>query len=399
MLNILSRPACVIVSLAILLCHSSLEIAAAMTKDETQPAQNKLRVYFGTYTGGEGRGIYTAELDLDAGKLSPPRLAAEAVNPSFLAIHPSQKYLYAVGEVADFEGKKSGGVSAFAIDPKSGDLTLINQFPSGGGGPCHLTVDATGKCVLVANYGGGSVACLPINDDGSLRAASTFIQHQGSSVDPQRQQGPHAHSINIDDANRFAVAADLGLDKLLVYRLDADAGKLTPNDPPSTSLPAGGGPRHFAFHPDGKHAYACNEMSSTVSALAYDAVQGKLTELQTISTLPEGGFAGNSTAEVRVHPSGKFVYVSNRGHNSIAMFAIDAKTGKLTALGQESTRGRVPRNFNIDPSGRYLLAANQDSANVVLFRIDPATGKLAATGEEISVSRPVCVRFVPIGKS
>ena len=304
------------------------------------PATTPIRVYFGTYTSGEGKGIYVAELDRESGKLSEPRLAGEAVNPSFLAIHPSQKFLYAVGEVSDFEGKKSGGVSAFVVDPKSGALKLINQMSSGGAGPCHLTVDATGKDVLVANYGGGSVACLPINDDGSLRAASTFIQHEGSSVDKQRQAGPHAHSINIDAANRYAVAADLGLDKLMVYRFDPVKGTLTPNDPPSLSLPAGGGPRHFAFHPDGVHAYACNEMLSTVSALSYDPKQGVLTELQTISTLPAGGHPGNSTAEVRVHPSGKFVYVSNRGHDSIAMFAVDAKTGKLTPLGQESTRWR-----------------------------------------------------------
>lgn len=361
----------------------------ARAVDSTTP----IRVYFGTYTGGDGKGIYVAELDRATGKLSPPQLAGEAVNPSFLAIHPTKKFLYAVGEVSDFEGKKTGGVSAFAIDPKSGALKLINQASSGGAGPCHLTVDATGKDVLVANYGGGSVACLPINDDGSLRPASSFIQHEGSSVDKQRQQGPHAHSINIDAANRYAIAADLGLDKLLVYRFDPAQGKLTPNDPPSVALPAGGGPRHFAFHPDRQHAYACNEMLSTVSALSYDPKLGILKELQTISTLPAGGHPGNSTAEVRVHPSGKFVYVSNRGHDSIAMFAVDAATGKLTPLGHESTRGKVPRNFNIDPSGKYLLAANQDSANIVVFEIDAEQGTLKPTGSEINVSRPVCVRF------
>lgn len=367
--------------------------ATAAPAEKNVADQSPIRVYFGTYTGGDSKGIYVAELDRKTGELSAPRLAAEAVNPSFLAIHPTQKFLYAVGEVSDFNGKKSGGVSAFAIDPQSGALRLINQHPSGGAGPCHLTVDATGRDVLVANYGGGSVACLPIQSDGSLKPPSSFIQHAGSSVNPQRQAGPHAHSINLDANNRFAIAADLGLDKLLVYRFDAERGTLEPNDPPAVALPAGGGPRHFAFHPTGKFAYACNEMLSTVSALAYDPEKGVLTELQTISTLPEGGHAGNSTAEVRVHPSGEFVYVSNRGHNSIAMFAVDRQTGKLTPLGQESTRGQVPRNFNIDPSGRYLLAANQDSANVVVFAIDPARGTLRPTGSEIQVSRPVCVRF------
>ncbi|MBL9123774.1 MAG: lactonase family protein [Planctomycetaceae bacterium] len=367
--------------------------ATAAPAEKNVADQSPIRVYFGTYTGGDSKGIYFAELDRKTGEISAPRLAAEAVNPSFLAIHPTQKFLYAVGEVSDFNGKKSGGVSAFAIDPQSGALRLINQHPSGGAGPCHLTVDATGRDVLVANYGGGSVACLPIQSDGSLKPPSSFVQHAGSSVNPQRQAGPHAHSINLDANNRFAIAADLGLDKLLVYRFDAERGTLEPNDPPAVALPAGGGPRHFAFHPTGKFAYACNEMLSTVSALAYDPEKGVLTELQTISTLPEGGHAGNSTAEVRVHPSGEFVYVSNRGHNSIAMFAVDAQSGKLTPLGQESTRGQVPRNFNIDPSGRYLLAANQDSANVVVFAIDPAKGTLRPTGSEIQVSRPVCVRF------
>ena len=372
-------------------------MAANITMAADDNSKNTLRVYVGTYTGADGGGINISELDLNSGKLSPSRVAAETVNPSFLAIHPSRKFLYAVGEVSELDGKKTGGVSAFAVDPKSGDLTRINQQSSGGAGPCHLVVDATGKNVLVANYGGGSIACLPINDDGSLKPASKFIQHQGSSVDPGRQAGPHAHSINLDANNRYAVVADLGLDKLMVYRFDPDKGSLVPNDPPSTSLPPGGGPRHFAFHPDGKHAYANNEMTSTVSALEYDAATGTFTELQTISTLPEPT-RGNSTAETRVHPSGKFVYVSNRGHDSIAMFKVDPATGKLTAIGHESTRGEVPRNFNIDPSGKYLLAANQDSANVVVFKIDQQTGKLTPTGSEIEVPRPVCVRFVPLDK-
>ena len=355
------------------------------------------RVYFGTYTGGEqSQGIYVCELDTSTGELTTPRLAAKAVNPSFLEIHPNRRWLYAVGEVGDLGGKKTGGVSAFAIGPQNGELTLVNQQPSGGAGPCHVTVDRAGKNALVANYGGGSVACLPIKADGSLAPASAFVQHEGSSVDPKRQEGPHAHSINVDAANRFAIAADLGLDKLLVYRLDAEHGRLTPNDPPSVSLPSGGGPRHFAFHPGGVWAYCNNEMTSTVSALKYDAARGVFTVLQTISTLPEGFAGDNSTAEVRVHPSGKFVYVSNRAHNSLAMFAIDEQTGKLTPLGHESTRGEVPRNFNLDPSGRWLLAANQDSRNVVVFKIDEKSGRLTATGQEVKVGSPVCVRFVAL---
>lgn len=393
-----------ILTLTSVVAAAMLGILAGRTAnamDDQQPPSKSLRVYFGTYTGKEGGGIHVAELDLASGKLGAPRLAAEAVNPSFLEIHPSQKYLYAVGEVSDFDGKKTGGVSAFAIDPESGALRLINQQSSGGAGPCHVTVDASGSCALAANYGGGSVVCLPIHLDGSLKPASAFVQHQGSSVDPQRQQGPHAHSINLDAQNRFAIAADLGLDKLLVYRFDPAKGSLEPNDPPSVSLPAGGGPRHFAWHPDNTHAYANNEMLSTVSALKYDPHRGAFTVLQTISTLPEGGHEGNSTAETRVHPSGRFVYVSNRGHDSIAGFAVGPTDGeltprKLTPIGHTPTGGRVPRNFNIDPSGRYLLAANQDSGNVVVFHINPDSGRLTPAGSEISVPRPVCVRFVPL---
>jgi len=366
---------------------------------EANAARNKeatLRVYFGTYTRGQSQGIYTSQIDLQSGTLSPAVLAAETVNPSFLAIHPNRKFLYAVGEISDFEGRKSGGVTAFAINLPAGQLELLNQQPSEGAGPCHLVVDASGKNVLVANYGSGSVACLPIAADGKLKEATSVVQHQGSSVNPRRQKGPHAHSINVDPENRFAVAADLGLDKVLVYRFDASGGKLVANDPPSVSVKPGGGPRHFAFHPNGKFAYTNNEMTSTVTALEYDAEQGALTELHTVSTLPENFTGDNSTAEVRVHPNGKFVYVSNRGHNSIAIFAVDATTGKLTPRGHESTRGEIPRNFNLDPSGVYLLAANQDSHNVVVFRVDAESGALEPTGSEIEVPSPVCVRFVSI---
>ena len=261
-----------------------------------------------------------------------------------------------------------------------------------------MTVDRAGKNVLVANYGGGSVACLPIKEDGSLGEATSFIQHEGSGPNPKRQQGPHAHSINVDAANRFAVAADLGLDKLLVYRLDAAAGKLTPNDPPFVAMAPGAGPRHFAFHPGGRYAYAINELNSTVTAMTYDADRGVLKAIQSITTLPEG-FAGvNYPAEVQVHPSGKFVYGSNRGHDSIATFAVDAATGKLTSVAHEPTQGKNPRNFGIDPSGRYLLAANQDGNNVVVFRIDAKTGKLTPTGSSIQVTAPVCIKMLPSAK-
>lgn len=356
---------------------------------------DKMTVYVGTYTQGGSKGIYRMDLDLATGALSEPALAAEVANPSFLAIHPSRKYLYAVGEVGDFAGKKSGAVSAFSIDAKSGNLALLNQQPSQGGGPCHLVVDKEGKNVLVANYGGGSVAAVPIQADGKLAAPTGFRQHAGSSVNPARQKEPHAHSINLDAANRFAFAADLGLDQVLVYKFNPSQGTLAPHDPPSASVAPGSGPRHFAFHPGGRFAYVINEITLTVTAFSYDPAAGKLTEVQTLSTLPEGTQGrGLSTAEVQVHPSGKFLYGSNRGHDTIAVFSIDEKTGKLTPVEHESTQGKTPRNFGIDPTGRYLLAANQGSDTVVVFKIDPGTGKLDPAGHTAKVARPVCVKFL-----
>ncbi|CAA9403060.1 MAG: 6-phosphogluconolactonase [uncultured Phycisphaerae bacterium] len=353
----------------------------------------EVRVYFGTYTGKSGsKGIYVSTLDLATGKLSPPELAGETTNPSFLAIHPSKRFLYAVGEVNEINGKKAGAVSAFAIQP-DGKLSPLNQQPSGGQGPCHVSVDKEGRNVLVANYGSGAVACLPIGADGKLAEPSATVQHEGKSVDPRRQAGPHAHSINLDPANRFAFAADLGLDKVLVYRFDAAAGKLTPNDPSAAAVAPGAGPRHFAFHPTGRFAYVINEMASTVTAFAYDAAKGTLTEVHTVPTLP-GEVKGNSTAEVVVHPSGKFVYGSNRGHDSIAGFAVDEATGKLTPIGHTPTRGKTPRNFNIDPTGTYLLAANQGTSTVAVYRIDPASGALAPVGEPTAVPAPVCVKYL-----
>jgi len=365
------------------------------TAAESESKSQTVRVYLGTYTGRGSQGIYLTHLDLATGKLQPVELAAEVANPSFLAIHPGRPLVYAVGEMGNFQGKKTGAVSALSMDPATGKLTLLNQQSSQGVGPCHVTVDRSGRHVLVANYGSGSVACLPIRPDGRLGEATSAIQHEGSSVDPRRQLGPHAHSINVDAANRFAFAADLGLDKILIYRLDAAAGTLRAHDPPWVKLPPGAGPRHFAFHPTGRYAYVINEINSTVTAFRYDAGQGTLAPLQTVSTLPEGFDGQNTTAEVQVHPSGSFVYGSNRGHDSIACFAVDAATGKLTPIGRESTQGKTPRNFGIDPTGNYLLAAHQTTDNVVVFRIDGQTGKLRPTGQSLKVAMPVCVKMIP----
>jgi 6-phosphogluconolactonase len=355
----------------------------------------KLWVFVGTYTGKASKGIYRCELDLATGKLEPRGLAVETANPSFLAIHPNHRFLYAVGEISEFGGKKSGAVSAFSLNPKTGELALLNQQPSGGAGPCHLVVDQQGKHVLAANYGGGSACVFPIGEDGRLGEATAFVQHRGSGTNPQRQDAPHAHSINLDPANRFAFVADLGLDKVLVYHYEADKGTLTPNDPPAVDLAPGSGPRHFAFHPSGRFAYVINELKSTITAFKYDANRGVLETLQTVSALPKD-FKGKSwTAEVQVHPSGKFLYGSNRGHNSIAIFTIDSNTGELTAVGHQGHQIKTPRNFGIDPTGTYLLVANQDSDSIVVFRIDARTGELTPTGSVAEVPMPVCVKMIP----
>lgn len=342
------------------------------------------RVYVGNYANKKERGIDRSELD-GKGAMAAPKLAVETKDPSFLAIHPSRKFLYAVNE-----GQAS--VSAFSIDAASGDLTFLNSQSSGGGAPCHLTVDAAGKHVLAANYSGGSCICLPIDADGKLGKATAFQQHQGDRK--------HAHSIHLDKANRFAFCADLGLDKVLVYRFDADKGTLTPHEPPALELPKGTGPRHFAWHPDGKRAYVNGESNMTINACDYDAATGILTKRQTLSTLPENAIRkGTSTAEVVVHPSGKFVYVSNRGHNSIAIFTIDPQTFELKAVGHEARGIATPRNFAIEPSGQFMLVANQSANTVVSFRIDPSTGELTPTGSVMQCpSSPVCVRFLPITK-
>jgi len=356
------------------------------------PAVEKMTVYVGSYADAKADGIHQFTLDMATGALTKAGGASGVANPSFVAVSPDHKYLFAIGEVGSFNGKKGGSVASFSIDPKTGALALINQQTSGGDGPCFVTADRAGKCVLVANYGGGSVESIPVTD-GKLGEPGTFIQHQGSSVNKSRQGEPHAHSINVSPDNRFAFAADLGLDRIMVYKLDAEKGTMTPNDPPFAEIPPGSGPRHFAFHPSGRFAYVCGEMTSTVHAMTYDADKGVLKVVQSLSTLPNE-VKGNSTAETQVHPSGKWVYVSNRGHDSVAVFKVDLATGHLTAVGHQSTGGKVPRNFGIDPTGKYLIAANQNSNNVVVFAIDEATGMPKPTGHEVEVSKPVCVKFM-----
>jgi 6-phosphogluconolactonase len=381
--------------LAALLCLVTLTTWAQSTALSQAGAGSTL-VYFGTYTGPASKGIYVSRLDLASGALSAPQLAAETPSPSFLAARPQGDVLFAVNEIDTFQGKPAGSVSAFTIDRKTGMLTLLNQQSSGGPGPAHLAVDRTGTNVLVANYGGGSIEVLPVERDGRLKAATAFVQHKGSSVDPQRQKEPHAHYITVDPSNRHAYVADLGLDKILIYRFDAAKGTLAPNEPGSAPVKPGSGPRHIAMDPKGRFAYLINEMSCTLTAFSRDAGTGGLKELQTVSTLPEGQSVapGYSTAEVLAHPSGKFLYGSNRGHDSIVVFAIDEASGHLTLVQHEPSQGNIPRGFGIDPSGAYLIVGNQKSDSVVVFRIDKSTGKLTPAGKPITVGAPVSVEFV-----
>lgn len=353
-------------------------------------------VYIGTYTNAKSKGIYRGELDLQTGKLTNIELAAETPSPSFLAIHPKGTFLYAVGESG---GKGGGSVSAFALDRETGALTFLNRESSVGAGPCHINVDNAGKNVLVANYTGGSAAVLRIQDDGTLKPALSFQQHQGSSVNKSRQEAPHAHSINLDKDNRFAFVADLGLDKVLIYRFDAGQGTITPNDPAAAAVAPGAGPRHFAFHPSGKYAYVINELDMTVTAFDYDPAKGVLKTRQSITTLPADvkNRKGMSTAEVVVHPSGKFLYGSNRGHHSIAIFSIDESSGELKAVGHQGYKIKTPRNFAIEPTGHYLLVANQDGNSITVFAIDQKTGELTPAGEPVDVPMPVCIRFLQKG--
>lgn len=359
--------------------------------------KNSYMVYIGTYTGAKSKGIYAAQFDAATGRMSEPALAAETTHPTFLTIHPNQRFLYAANEIGNFAGKKSGAISAFSIDAATGKLTLLNQQSSGGGEPCHVVVDRTGRNALAANYGGGSIAVLPVKENGSLGEATAFVQHQGSSANKERQEAPHAHFITPDPANRFALTCDLGLDKVLVYRFDASQGTLAANDPPAATLTAGSGPRHLAFHPKGRWVYVINELSSTMTVFSYNARQGALKELQTISTLPDGFKGDSSTAEVQVHPSGKFVYGSNRGHDSIVVFAVDKKTGQLKLLQHQSTLGKTPRHFTLDPTGKWLIAENQDTDNIAVFSVEPNTGALTPTGQVLKAPSPVCLQFVRAG--
>jgi len=357
-------------------------------------APDTWQVFVGTYTGRDSKGIYRLTLDMKTGKLSSAEFAAETPSPSFLALDPRGRYLYAVNEVTRFKDQPTGSVSAFAI-AEDGSLTFLNDEASGGGAPCHVVVDASGRHVFAANYVGGSVSVLPVDKEGRLKPASAVIQHKGSSVNPRRQEGPHAHGVYLDRGDRHLLVTDLGLDQVLVYRFDSNAGALSPAEPPHGSLTPGAGPRHLALHPDGRHAYVLNELDCTITIFSYNRRRGELARLDSVSTLRDGETVqpGYSTAEIMIHPGGRFLYSSNRGHDTIAVFAVEERGGRLGLVEHESSGGRTPRSFGIDPTGTYLLAANQDSGNLVVFRIDSETGALTPTGQTVAVPRPVCVVF------
>src|ERR1700730_13025607 len=359
-----------------------------------KPAANpKYLVFAGTYTNKtESKGIYGFEFDADTGTLTPQGLAAETRDPSWVAVHPGGKFLYAANEAG-----KASTVSAFAVDAKSGKLTLLNQIASLGEDPCYFSFDKAGKYLLVANYSSGTIAVFPILADGQLGEHTALVKDQGATgPNKERQEGPHAHWIETSPDNRFVLVADLGLDEVLVYKFDATSGALTPNEPAFARLKAGSGPRHAVFYPNGEFVFAVSELSSTATSFAYDAKKGTLKETGMASTLPPGFSGRNDVAEAAVHPNGKFLYVSNRGSDSIAILSIDPGNRTLVPAGGVPTGGKEPRHFAIDPSGKYLLAENQFSNNIVVFKIDPATGGLTPTGQVVEVPSPVDIAFFPM---
>jgi 6-phosphogluconolactonase len=399
----------------------ALGIAVSACAQATPAQDNDFFLYVGTYTGfkyvhhskpfglGEShsKGIYVSRFHAATGELSEPELAAEMINPSFLTISPNHRFLYAVSEDPLSVGPPldhASYVSAFAIDPATGKLRLLNTVPTSGTSTCFISIDKTGKYVMMANFGSGSVSVVRVKDDGSLGELTAFIQDVGHSVDPSIQSEPHTHSIIVSPDNRYAIVSDLGLDKVLIFRFDAETGKLSPPNPPFATVYPGGGPRHFTFDAAGKFGYQLSEMNGIVDVFTWDPTRGALTTIQRAHTVPHDFFGGNHSAEIEIHPNGKFLYESNRRTKSeterapdtIGVFSIDSGKGTLTPVEQSLTGGVMPRSFTIDPTGAYLLAANELSNNVVLFKIDGATGKLSKTGTEITVDTPVCLKFVPI---
>jgi 6-phosphogluconolactonase len=378
-----------------LICGVAVSIALGASYGE---ASDNL-VFFGTHSIGTGRGVSVAHFDSDTGALSKLELVAEAAAPAFFVIHPDGRHLYTCNSNDFARGFTGETISAFSIDPQTGRLTLINQQSSGGADPSYITLDATNRYVLNANYKGGSVAVIRLNPDGSLGERTAVIQHQGSSIDPKRQTQPYAHCIRVDPTNRFALVADLGLDRLFVYRFNAQDGSLQPNDPPFAKVTPGAGPRHLTFDPGGRYVYLINEMASTIVTFAWDSTRGALTERQALSTLPAGFQGTSQCAEILVHPNGRYVYGSNRGHDSLAVFSIDARTGQLRLVEHVATRGRTPRNFAFDPSQQWIIVTNHGSDNAMVFRVDGETGRLTPQGQPVGIVYPFGIGFLKVPAS
>jgi 6-phosphogluconolactonase len=370
----------------------ALFLISSAAGQKNSPVTHDYLVYVGTYTQRGSHGIYAYRYQEGSGKLTPLGLAAATENPSFVTIHPNGRFLYAVNEMQKYRGEASGAVTAFSLDPGTGKLTELNELASRGADPCYIAVDHGGKFVLVANYTGGNVAVFPIREDGGLAEASAFDQHTGSGPNKDRQEAPHAHWLDVSADNQFALNADLGLDEVVVYRFDPAKGTLAPNDPPFAKVDPGAGPRHIAIH--GKFVYVINEINSTITEFTWDAKAGTLKKVQSWPTLAKDFHGENTTAEIVVHPSGKFLYASNRGEDTIAVFAINPASGALTFVERVPSGGKEPRNFAIDPAGRRLFAANQESDNIVIFNLDPRTGRLKPTGQVLKVAAPVCIQFV-----
>ncbi|HEX6463059.1 MAG TPA: lactonase family protein [Vicinamibacterales bacterium] len=379
------KRACVVT----LLCFAATAVAPLF-------AARDLLVYFGTYTDTTSKGIYVSRFNPATGALTAPELAAATPQPSFLAITPDARFLYAVNEVSSYGGQPTGSVSAFRLHRDTGMLTALNKQQTGGAAPAHLSVDRDGHSVLVANYTGGSIAVFPIGDDGGLGTAVSFVQHTGKGANPDRQAGPHAHQILTDPRNQFAYVADLGLDKVMIYRFDGSKHTVTPAAPPSAAVKPGAGPRHLTFDASGTHVFVLNEMACTITVFNRDPSNGSLAEFETISSLPPGDTLqkGYSTAEIALSPSGRFLYASTRGHNSITVYSVDGASSRLNFVTNTRLPGKTPRGFGITPDGSYMLVAHQDSDSVVVFRIDKTTGKLAATDTSVTVGKPVDVKFV-----
>ncbi len=378
-------------TLMTLLLISTLTLTAYSATKKTITAK-KYQLYFGTGSMGGHAGIFSSTLDMKMGKLTKPKLLVKAMRTGILAIDRSGTFLYTSGKPAGTKRARGGAVCAFKIDQNSGNLTLLNSQASHGIGPCYLFIDNKRRNLLVVHYRGGNCVVLPIARDGSLKAVSSEQQHTGSSIHPQRQDVPHPHSIVLDSAGRYAFVADLGLDKMMIYKFNSMSGKITPNKPPFVKVKAGGGPRHFVFHPSGKFAYTNLELTSEVTAFKYDAKRGNLKQFQTTTTLPKGFSGKNANAGISITPDGRFLYVSNRGHNSIAIFSVDAKSGKLTMLRSESTRGDVPQSIKIDPTGSYIIVTDKRAGHVSVFRINKKTGLLSYT-DGINIAKVGTVEF------